>query len=91
MKSVISDKVKTQSPLYKTSLFTTPDIISNSRLQEMINNHNIPPFKMPTKNASHIELHRINDPRLPKQIAEALASREDDSEFNVLHSLIPPE
>ena len=49
--------------------------LSKSRLQEL--KRNIAPFRLPTNFTNHIQLDAIGDPRLPKQMAEELARRED--------------
>ena len=50
--------------------------MSNRRLQELIKTHNLPVLRLITSFANRKKLDRLDDPRLPKQIAE-LAGRED--------------
>ena len=51
----------------------------NDRLQKLMKERNIPPLKIPPKaKRAYIKLRDINDPRLPKTIAEELQLVKDD-------------
>ena len=54
----------------------------NRRLQELIGTLNMPPLRLTTNITNHIKLDGIDDPRLPKQIAEQVAGREDVLEIS---------
>ena len=47
------------------------------RLHDLMEAHNIKPLKMPSKYSRPIKLDDIEHPKLPKQIAEELAKRND--------------
>ena len=49
----------------------------NKRLQDLMEARNIKPRKMPPKYSGPIKLDGIQVPKLPRQIAEELAKRND--------------
>ena len=49
----------------------------SERLQDVMEAHNIKPLKMPPKYSRPIKVDSIEDPKLPRQIAEELAKRND--------------
>ena len=53
----------------------------NKRIQELMKAKNIKPIKLPKRQHKIIKLDGIDDPRLPKQIAQELAGRNDVREI----------
>ena len=49
----------------------------SKRLQDLMEARNIKPLKMPPKYSRPIKLDGIEDPKVPRQIAEELAKRND--------------
>ena len=49
----------------------------SKRLQLLMESHNIKPLKMPPKYSRPIKLDAIEDPKVPRQIAEEMAKRND--------------